>query len=414
MKWLLQEPPPPPKRQRRPHKTTEKPKSKSSYSKNDEQIYVEPRQYESTTKYSKASVLRGPKLSTTTLAEEETPRENEIPTTEHLGARTTLAYKTVKIVNNSLKDEDESADNVSTEETKSSLAQTRPQGYVAVARTVPKTQEMRRQPPDEVPSRSVVAPVRHFVIAAPIRKPSHFGYFSSAAAPATNVRDELPAKLPEQPRVATDYHRGKSGAVAHLVKIPVQNVSAYQPAHGFYVPMMEPQPPSRKLKPVEEHHLPDTLNVISNGLAYSGALVTEAKPFEGAAKPQSYRQDHRLYAVGDRLYTNAFPHQPPSNFDITAPGPSAPAEDSNAAAATAPATAPDKKYTELPSYSTANGDYDVAYNEALQPSTTHSVRRYPTTTFFLQNGPSSRRLPAEYAFNEGAFNSLNRSHNRYK
>lgn len=450
-----EEPPPPPppspsplpKRQRRPHKTTEKPKSntKGGYSKNNDPIYGEPRQYESTTKYPKTSILRGAKSSTATatLPEENTPRENEIPTTEHLGTRTTLAHKTVKIVNNSLKDEDEGVDNVSTEETKSSLAQARPQGYIAVTRTLPKAQhqlqESRRPPSDEAPSRSIAAPLRHFVIATPIRKPSHFGYFANSAAsaaappPATNIsyRDEIQPKLPEQPKVATaaEYYKtsGKSGgAVAHFVKIPLQNVSAYQPvaAHGaFYVPMMEqtPQSPStssRKVKPVDERHLPDTLNVISNGITYSGALVTEAKPFEGAARPHAYRQDHRLYAVGDRLYTNSvtFPHQPPSNFDITAPGPSAPAEDSSAAAAaTAPATAPEKKYSDLPSYNTVNGDYDVTYNEALQPSTTHSVRRYPTTTFFVQNGPtSSRRLPAEYAFNEGASNTLNRSHNRYK
>lgn len=259
-------PPPPPKRQRRPHKATEKPKSNSKSSKGNDQSIVEPRQYEATTKYAKAaSFLRGPKSSaaTATLPDEDTPRENEIPTTEHLSARTTLALKTVKIVNNSLKDEEDGIDNVSTEETKSSLAQARPHGYIAVTRTLPKPQQQESRRPDQVPSRSV-SPLRHFVITAPIRKPSHFGYFANSAAPAAatppavnlNYRDEIPAKLPEQPKVAStapEYYKSnvKSGAVAHLVKIPLQNMSIYQPAHGaFYVPMVEQihqSAPSRKV-----------------------------------------------------------------------------------------------------------------------------------------------------------------------
>ncbi len=383
-----EEPPePPPKRNRRPQKTNEKakptkPPPPPPAPKNER---TEPKQSESTTKYQKPSSLRTAKAN---YLELDTPKENEIPTTEHLNARTTLAYKTVKIVNNSLRDDvDESADGVSTEETKTAFTHAKPPTISFVAKLE------SRKPFEELRNRSVT-PVRHFVITTPIRKPSHFGFLSAANANVSFREDAV--KLPE--RKPLEFYKA-----TQFIKIPVtppsQNVSTYQGINfgNYFIPIEQ----TRKVKPVEEH-LPENLNAISNGVTYSNAFVTEPKPFD-SSKAQPYRQEHRLYTLGDRLYTNSisFPHQPPSNYDITAPGPSAPAEEMSP---------PEKKYPDLPAY-TANADYDVTYNDALQPSTLHPVRRFPSTTFYVQN---QRRVPVEYTSDESAFSTLNRSQNRYK
>lgn len=374
-----------PKRNRRPLKV-EKPKLNKPTTNKNERIV--PKVPETTTTYQK--IKNNQRTAKANNLENETPKENEIPTTENVSVRTTPKYKTVKIVNNSLKDDlDEGVDYVSTEETKTYLTQTRP--FFMVTKAIPKTEP--KKPLDEIQNKTITQ-IRHFVITTPIRKPSHLGIFNPAAN--ASYKEEV-SKLPESK--PQEYYMP-----AHYIKIPVtspnQNLSTYQGLNfgKYFIPIEQ----SRKAKPVEEH-LSENLNVISNGINFNNAFITEPKPFD-TSKQQPYRQDQRPYLVGERLYTNSitFPHQPPSNYDITAPGPSAPADE--------PQTS-EKKYTDLRGY-TANVDYDVTYNDALQPSTLQPVRRFPSTSFYVQN--PSRRLPLEYAFNESAFNTLNRSQNRYK
>ena len=409
----------PPKRNHRPSKTTEKPlKLSTTKQPKMERTSTESRPTtETTTRQTKVTIAysstpqRNAKASS---LENETTKENEIPTTEHISARTTqkYSYKTIKIpiVNNVVREDavDESADYpVSTEEARSSSTHSRPVTAIVLKTLPAKIEPTSKKPADETPNKTITT-IRHFVIAPPVRKTSHFGFMNAApvAVNASSSRDEAVAsKLPEQ-KVQQQQHDLYSRPQTQYIKIPVsmssiapQHNHSYQAAStafgGYYIPIEQPHK-SKQAKPVEEN-LGENLNAISNGIHYNNAFES--------TKSQTYRAHP---AQDQRLYTNAisFPQRPPSNYDITAPGPSAPADETN--------SAENKRYSELPAY-TANADYDVTYNDALQPSTLHPVRRFPSTSFYIQTHQNQppRRQTSEYAFNDSAFHTLNRSQNRY-
>lgn len=444
----------PPKRNRRPtQKANEKVKSTSKQSPQSKERV--PEEYErpaEPVKYGKGSTStqRNPKANA---SENEVPKVspayNEIPTTE-INLRATSnekhpkTVKAVKIVNNSLKDEiDENGDAYAHTEAETRMSSTQmkpisetppppPPKYSSVVslkalnphhRQAEYTAEPSRKDKkpfdlDNRPVNKTVTPVRHFVASSP-RKPSHY---APPSPPVSNYRDdsppyrgeEKPYKLPEpvqKPAIHTEYYKP--------LQYAPQNVSLYSGVNYRPYSVSVPNEPKHNVRPVKEEHLvPETLNAITNNNYFSTGFISEPKPFTNdnskstlANTQQNYRQEHRLYGNGDRLYTTnsiSFPPHPPSNYDITAPGPSAPGEEP---------TAPEKKYSEPPTY-TASADYDVTYNDALQPSTLHPVRRYPSTSFYSHNqqqrsiAPS--RVPSGYAFNESAFNSLSRSQTRYK
>lgn len=375
---------------RRPTKPTGKPKTttKSPQIKSD---HSEGKLGDTTPKYSKLNLSR---TSKTNLLESETPKDNEIPTTP-TSAKNMHKYKTIKIVNNAVREEVENdPDLAPTEETRTTSTHTRPLN--AVVKPITKT-ELKKSP-DDTHNKTVTA-VRHFVVTTPVRKPSHYAFVNTPVE--TSFRDE-PSKLPEQQRTQEYY---KPPQLVKIHSIPSNQTYQSMNFGNYFIPIeqnsrLKPTEEQGRRKPVEEH-ISENLNTISNGITYTSGFITEPKTYD-TTKPEPYRQDHRLYTSGERLYTNSisFPQRPPSNYDITAPGPSAPAE---------MPSAPEKKYSDLPVY-TANTDYDVTYNDALQPSTLHPVRRFPSTSFYMQSHP--RRRSSEYAFNDSAFSSLNRSQKR--
>ncbi|XP_065206197.1 uncharacterized protein LOC135835730 [Planococcus citri] len=474
--------------------------SKERYQEEDERPHQEP---PANVKYAKdlTPTPRNGKANTAeNEVPKVSPSYNEISTTESVSSPVKYTpnhnqkypTKTVKIVTNSLKDElDDAADTYPRLEPESrmSSSQTKPVSETppsappapskfnnAVSLKTLSTQPAHRpesysevvrkeKKPFEYDDGTVTAtttgsrfvnktivPVRHFVVSSAPRKPSHF--LASLSTPVVNsYRDDSSSQSHYRPedkphhKQLPEQQSGSSAKVAgHHVEFykpatSPQNVTHFAPMNfrNFAIPVSQEQPKSN-VRPVKEDHLvPETLNAINNGNFYHTAYITEPKSFANeASKPtapsqQTYRQDHRSFGTNsDRFYTTnsiSFPPRAPSNYDITAPGPSAPGEEP---------TAPEKKYSEAPTY-TASADYDVTYNDALQPSTLHPVRRYPSTSFYAvhqqqqpqqqqqhqqqqqqpppnqqqQRSIVSSRLPSDYAFNEGAFNSLSRSQSRY-